>query len=688
MSRPWILVLAFVAVRLLVLVASPLSEHNIDELYTGVIIRDLSQGPSFPLLDYQYEDYGGGSLILAILGVPLFALLGPRYVALKLLALGWSAAGFTIWLRLFDRTLGRQAMAAAGWMWVFAPMLVLKLNLVAWGNHSESTLFTGLALLLFLEARGLTAARGPGECARVTGAGAGWGRLLACGVVSGLSVYFCYSSLAGVAALGLLWCLVDRRLPPRRGVFPFVLGAAAGFSPWLLYNLPRGLSGLAIQSRRLDTRVLGIRGMLGKCYRLFRVDLPGMLAPPAALGVLRPLGTVVLVLLVVLGATAVVIVAVRTWRAGPGRGLPAVVVFLLHLPVFAVAYSMTDLGTSPERFGVYAYRYLAPVFPFFAGLFGAGVLLWPALRLGAAVPAGVTAAAIAMTLATEPFGDLHWTSYSGYSYRRLGLRLGGAYPDLGRLLAGASRIAHPRDRRYCREGILTGHLRMDVGGPYAPSTLPLATLLRARERLGSLDPELAPLAERALDIELRFRTLTRELEEVAPDRWLATCSRDRGCDLASRTDAVTLAVCVHGEEGPARAAALVRDLPLEERPAGWGALGACAAHRSGPGGEAEAAANLATALDPDGAGRGALYRGLGAAIGLDVEGPDRQALRLDRIPARFRGDFIRGIAGRLREGDAEDPVLVEDRVRRLLRVAGMAGMAEITEAPRGAPSAP
>ena len=61
-----ILAIVFILVRLPIIITSMDKIFDFNELYTGTIAKELIEGPSLPLFDYQLTHIKGGTLLAGI----------------------------------------------------------------------------------------------------------------------------------------------------------------------------------------------------------------------------------------------------------------------------------------------------------------------------------------------------------------------------------------------------------------------------------------------------------------------------------------------------------------------------------------------------------------------------------------------------------------------------------------------
>jgi 4-amino-4-deoxy-L-arabinose transferase-like glycosyltransferase len=268
------LAVAFVLSRLLWISESAASAYYWEEPYRWIAASEILAGPVQPLFEYQADHYQGGSLVMIFLMMGSFLLFGEGVVAMKLPALLVSTCTLCLLYILGRKVFGRATGVVASLAYLTGPPLVAYWGLTAMGSHGESILFSLVELLIFFEIRS-------GRWRTL----AGWGLL---GLVSGLGLWFCYTSGMTLLACGAAWLLLEG-LPRPREIASASVGGMLGLVPWLVYNLNHEFVGL--------TRILELFGMgnpvdpwlaqgpLEKAVNMFSRDLPvGLLAPyPEAL---------------------------------------------------------------------------------------------------------------------------------------------------------------------------------------------------------------------------------------------------------------------------------------------------------------------------------------------------------------------------------------------------------------------
>lgn len=202
-------VAASVVLQGLSLLSPSAAEVDPEELYNAGVAWMIGHGHARSLFAMQYREYCGGCSLDAVIGAPLLRVLGPRWLAWKLVPLSFTAAlaGGGAWL--LDRRAGRAAALAFAACLALAPRAWQHLSLIGWGNHVEAGIVGTLGLLL-------------ATTSRTTPARIAAGAALGCAVWVGFSGVF-----APIAATALL---LGRRDP--RAAATVLAGIPLGLLPW------------------------------------------------------------------------------------------------------------------------------------------------------------------------------------------------------------------------------------------------------------------------------------------------------------------------------------------------------------------------------------------------------------------------------------------------------------------------
>jgi hypothetical protein len=202
----------------LALLNPSVAEVDPEELYNAGVAWMIGHGHWDALFRMQYREYCGGCSLDSLLGAPLLAVAGPRWLVWKLVPIGFSVllAGAGTWL--LDRREGRASALAFVLLVALPPRAYLHLSLIGWGNHYEAGVVGTLGLLA------------------ATTSSRVWVRVLA-GAALGAAVWIGFSGVfAPVAALTLL---VLRKNP--KAALQVLAGVPLGMAPWALQFASTGL---------------------------------------------------------------------------------------------------------------------------------------------------------------------------------------------------------------------------------------------------------------------------------------------------------------------------------------------------------------------------------------------------------------------------------------------------------------
>lgn len=318
-----------------------------EEFHRGNVAQEVLDGPLLPLLDYAYAPFFGGSVVVGVVAAPLFAVLGPNVFALKLASILHQALGVACLVLILDRYASRRAAWLGGLLLALPPPGYTAISILAWGSHCEVTAIVLLAIWL-------------GMRALEVGRAARW-RHFAWGGACGFSLYYDYASLVGLLALPVAASLAPRSAWSRVSLPAFACGAAAGFVPWVVYNVRNDFGGLRIYGQTPGGGLLSLETWLaapGHVYDLIAWHLPAF-----ATFVFETRFAAALALVAVLAA---IVVIVRAWLVAPASsGAPPFLdplrVGSAWIVVFVGAYALEKYHAAPER--VPTLRYLTPLWP-------------------------------------------------------------------------------------------------------------------------------------------------------------------------------------------------------------------------------------------------------------------------------------------------------------------------------------
>ncbi len=149
--------LGVLALQLLAALNPAVAEVDPEELYNAGVAWMLGHGHADALFRMQYREFCGGCSLDAVLGAPVLAALGPRWLAWKLVPIGFSVVLAGAGTALVARLEGRAAAAAFALLVLLPPRAFLHLSLIGWGNHVEAGVVGVLGLLLAVAAQGAAA---------------------------------------------------------------------------------------------------------------------------------------------------------------------------------------------------------------------------------------------------------------------------------------------------------------------------------------------------------------------------------------------------------------------------------------------------------------------------------------------------------------------------------------------------
>ncbi len=236
-----------------------------EEIHRGTTAREFLRGPLLAPIDYQINGYWGGSLVVSLLAVPLYAVFGPQLLVLRATTFLFSGIGIAALFVLLDRFHGRHAAWIGGALYALAPPGFALSGACAWGTHVE-----GHALALLM-------------CALVMRRDAQRWRLgaeLALGAMMGFCVYFGRSLALTVAVLAWHERFVVRTLASGRARAARGVGFAAGLLPLFVLLLLRGPAALALDSQDAQLGLNGPVQLARSAAHLVWKDLPAALFFP------------------------------------------------------------------------------------------------------------------------------------------------------------------------------------------------------------------------------------------------------------------------------------------------------------------------------------------------------------------------------------------------------------------------
>lgn len=302
-----------------------------EELYVGTAAETICQGAGIPTSAYRFMPYGSAGLAAVLIAVPLFRLLGPYYLVLKIIPMLVTILGGLAWLLVARAWLGERAARLFGLLYILAPPVLARTALIEMGGHPEAMAWIGWVAFLATCAWRRHTPRAQMVFAAAAGA------------LAGLGVWVTYSTVPITGAL-LIASLLITRFRPRAAWISAGVGLAVGLVPWLIVVIGTSGAALQIYGRSIGATVqIGAAaeriGLLLATGFIAGYDLPGG-------GAVRMVAGWVWLLAVAFGAARLILSGRRTLAILIGAGMIA------HVAAF--------LLVAPDS----SSRYLVPVYPF------------------------------------------------------------------------------------------------------------------------------------------------------------------------------------------------------------------------------------------------------------------------------------------------------------------------------------
>lgn len=361
---PWMLALAailYVALRGLILyTAFDQTALTMFELYPMGTLAELSlQGIHLPL-SYFYDN-AAGQILVGFLTVPFFALLGPTYLALKMVpfTLGFLTLGL-VYVFLRDN-FGARAASIGALLFAVAPTTLVKYSLMNSGNHFENLFFTMLTITCFYRFH-----KG-GEKTR-------W--LIASGFSAGFALFVFLGAILPVGLLALVHVLTRGLRRTLRDLWIAGPTFLLGLLPLILVNAATGARGLGFLGAKFGEAGDNDHGpVLARAWHFLTVDMPAssvfepFLGMPAAVagGLFLACFLVAYVVCAKNALRGLGVLLLGVWKAPPSDLAQRserikLVPLVLYLPLAALAFGLSNLriGGHAPPLVVAGYRYFLP----------------------------------------------------------------------------------------------------------------------------------------------------------------------------------------------------------------------------------------------------------------------------------------------------------------------------------------
>jgi hypothetical protein len=319
---------------------------------------------------YLFYDNAAGQVLGGYLAVPAFLLLGPTYLALKLVPLLMGLATLFLVHAILRDAFGRTAGLLGAWLVALGPTTMVKYSMVCSGNHFENVFFVSVVLWLFYRLHG-------GE---ITARG-----LFLLALAAGFAVFVFLGAVIPVGVLAAMHLGIRGWRRTAGDLAALAGGFVLGLSPLLLLNAWTGGRGVFYLAAKFgETDSVGSSSLARVPARIATYvgqKLPASAAFPSFAGIDGSVLDKVFAAAIVAAFLAGLPSALRGIGAllgglvrGGDRGAERerferakLVPMLLYLPLSALAFGASnlvvyDLGGNPLAFS--AYRYFLPVFLF------------------------------------------------------------------------------------------------------------------------------------------------------------------------------------------------------------------------------------------------------------------------------------------------------------------------------------
>ena len=209
-----------------------------EELYRGLVAKELLEGLKMPFYEYRPDSYNGGFFVISLLASFFFKFFGNSLLAFKMTPLFWSLMTLIIWYRWIQLFWHPRIAFCFGLLFTFAPLTFSRYSLTGMGHHMETMLFTGMLLYLFFKIRSQSKPR--------------LFDLVLVSLVAGVGLWFNY--VFGVTLVALfVFILFDPESKKKliKSLPVLLLFFLLGFSPWILSRTLLHIDGLSVHDQSL-----------------------------------------------------------------------------------------------------------------------------------------------------------------------------------------------------------------------------------------------------------------------------------------------------------------------------------------------------------------------------------------------------------------------------------------------------
>jgi hypothetical protein len=267
--RPFLLLLLAIAtLRLATLFASQRHVHS-DEAIIGLMAKHVLDHHARPTYFYG-QSFNGGAALEAYLAAPVFALLGPDVVPLKLVVVALSLATLCVFYALVAAYWNRRVALVASALLALSPTLS-KWNFQARGPYGEYLLFVLLVVFATLRIAEERTRR--------------WGHYALLGLAAGAGLW-CIEMLLPVVLVAVAYLGLTKRSALRdRSALLAWAAFFVGYAPSLVYNLRTGgANWKALAADRLSAGWGAAAALdMGSLWRVVSFEMPRFFGPDTVL---------------------------------------------------------------------------------------------------------------------------------------------------------------------------------------------------------------------------------------------------------------------------------------------------------------------------------------------------------------------------------------------------------------------
>lgn len=357
-----LLIILFIAVRILFLFCGFYFISNHEELYNGTLAHDFLQNPSLffsnpnVIFCYQYMPFAGGTLVVSFLAIPFFFFFGSSVFALKLLSISISSAAMIMFFLLLQKFFSRKTAIIFGLLYAVSAPYPLLISIVLWGNHNESILLSALLFYFIFH--------------YIQKEKEDWRYIILSGFVSGFGIYFDYIFIAAFLSVLLFLIISKRNFFFRKDFFLFVFSMLCGLIPWFYTAVLTGFNNLRIHKPGIGTD-FGFYLLIKKFLKLITIDLPASLWMKE----IRVMGIDVIpniyYLIFIVSFISLLILTLKNYTGTHYAAKETL--FLIYIMIFSLVFTFSkfttgkailDLDLSVFPFKIYRDRFFITLFPF------------------------------------------------------------------------------------------------------------------------------------------------------------------------------------------------------------------------------------------------------------------------------------------------------------------------------------